>query len=173
MAFDKTQPTDTTKIRNLGTVIRPNWVAIEEGGSTFKPYATNYQTRTDLGVSNDPSAISGASIAYCKDDADGNAELYAINENSDVVQLTRGGINIAASGHTVLPGGLILNWGTATGTSANVTFDRAFTSSAYSITVTSLNSDANATATVSALSTTGATLKSTNVNALYYMAIGF
>ena len=76
MAFDKTQPTDTTKIRNLGVVIRPNWVAIEEADSTFRPYALNLQNRTPLGVSNDPASIADTYILYEKDDGSGNPELF-------------------------------------------------------------------------------------------------
>lgn len=91
MAFDKTQPTDTTKLRNLGVVIRPNWVAIEEADSTFRPYALNFQNRTPLGVSNDPASIADTSIIYCKDDADGNPELFAEDASANIVQLTQAG----------------------------------------------------------------------------------
>lgn len=91
MAFDKTQPTDTTKIRNLGVVIRPNWVAIESAESTFRPYALNLQNRTPLAVSNDPAAIADTSILYVKDDALGNPETFAIDGSSNIVQLTQNG----------------------------------------------------------------------------------
>ena len=91
MSYDKTQPTDTTKIRNLGTVIRPNWVAIEEGDSSFKPYALNLQDRTPLAESNDPTNISGSSIVYVKQDGAGNPELYAEDEDANIIQLTEAG----------------------------------------------------------------------------------
>lgn len=91
MTFDKTQPTDTTKIRRLGEVIRPNWVAIEEGDSSFKPYAVNYQNRTPLGVSNDPSTISGSFILYTKEDGAGNPELFGKDSAGNIIQITKGG----------------------------------------------------------------------------------
>lgn len=91
MAFDKTQPTDTTKIRNLGTVIRPNWDAIETADSTFKPYAINLQNRTPLGVSNDPATIADTSIIYVKDDGAGNPELYSKDGSGNIIQMTEGG----------------------------------------------------------------------------------
>ena len=91
MAFDKAQPQDTTKIRNLGVVIRPNWVAIEEGDSTFRPYAINLQNRTPLPVSNDPTNIADTSIFYVKDDGSGNPEAYVEDGSANVVQLTEGG----------------------------------------------------------------------------------
>jgi len=86
--FDKTQPKDTTKIRNLGAVIRPNFVAIQEAPSSFKPYAINLQNRTPLGVSNDPATISGSSILYTKTDADGKVELFCKSSAGTIQQLT-------------------------------------------------------------------------------------
>lgn len=91
MAFDKTQPTDTTKLRNLGVVIRPNWVAIEEADSTFRPYALNFQNRTPLGVSNDPATIADTFILYEKDDGAGNPELYGEDGSGNILQLSEGG----------------------------------------------------------------------------------
>lgn len=91
MAFDKTQPTDTTKIRNLGTVIRPNWVAIEEADSTFQPYAINLTDRDAAALSSNPTAIATAYITYCKQDASGDPEFFGIDPSSNVVQLTDAG----------------------------------------------------------------------------------
>lgn len=91
MAFDKTQPTDTTKIRNLGTVIRPNWVAIEEAGATFRPYALNLQNRTPLAVANDPATIADTSIVYVKDDGSGNPELYSKDGSGNIIQMSEAG----------------------------------------------------------------------------------
>jgi hypothetical protein len=91
MAYDTTQPTDTTKIRNLGVVIRPNWVAIQEGDATFRPYAINLQNRTPLIVANDPATIAGSSIIYVKNDGAGNPESFAKDGAGNIVQLTVGG----------------------------------------------------------------------------------
>lgn len=91
MAFDNTQPTDTTKIRNLGVVIRPNWVAIEEAESTFRPYAINLQNRTPLPDDNDPATIADTSIIYCKDDAAANPEAFHKDGSGNIVQLTQAG----------------------------------------------------------------------------------
>lgn len=113
MAFDKTEPQDTTKIRNLGTVIRPNWVAIQEGESTFLPWSINLANRTPIAPPDDPAAIANAFLLYCKDDALGNAELFGINESSNVVQFTKGASSPGSSGTTFIPGGVILKWGQA------------------------------------------------------------
>lgn len=91
MAFSKIQPADTTKIRNLGTVLRANFEAQEEGDSSFEPYAINLQNRTSLGVANDPVAITDDVIHYVKDDAAGNPEAFMIDEDSNIIQLSAGG----------------------------------------------------------------------------------
>lgn len=91
MAWDITQPTNTTKIRNLGIVIRPNWQAIEEGDSTFKPQAFNLTDRTVAGLPVNPTAIADAIVVYCKESTAGNSEFYVIDENSNVIQLSESG----------------------------------------------------------------------------------
>jgi hypothetical protein len=91
MTFNKTQPADTTKIRNLGVVIRPNWVSIEEGDSSFRPYALNFQNRTPLGVANDPDTIADTYILYEKDDGAGNPELFGKDGSGNIIQFTEGG----------------------------------------------------------------------------------
>lgn len=132
MTFDPTQPTDTTKIRNLGIVIRPNWQAIENANSSFKPVALNFNNRTPLAVSNDPTAIANAYLLYCKDDVGGDPELFGINQNSDVVQLTDGDVLNATPGHTFLPGGILMQWNRVVApTGSTVTFPIAFSAAPY------------------------------------------
>jgi len=91
MAWDATQPTDTTKIRNLGVVIRPNWVAIETADTTFRPQAVNFKDRTVAGLPVNPTALADAFITFCKTDTAGNSELFGIDENSNVIQYSYGG----------------------------------------------------------------------------------
>lgn len=127
MAFDPAQPTDTTKLRLVGDVIRPNWVAIQDGESTFKPKAVNLNNRTVSGPTNNPTAIADAFIQFCKDDSSGNAELFGINENSNVLQFTRGNPTLTTQGKLFLPGGLLVQWNTQNATSHSaVTFGEAF-----------------------------------------------
>jgi hypothetical protein len=116
MAFDPALPANSTKLRLAPGVIQDNWVAIQEAQTSFKPYAVNLNNRTPLGVANDPAAIADAYITYCKDDGAGNAELFGINESSQITQFTKGAPTLAATGNVFLPGGLILAWGqSATG----------------------------------------------------------
>lgn len=113
MTFDATQPTDTTKIRRLGQVIRPNWEVIEQADSSFQPYAVNYQDRTPLGVSNDPTAIPGAFILYTKQDGAGNPELFGIDGSGNIIQITKGG-SIGSSSSSLQVDSISFDGGTFT-----------------------------------------------------------
>src|SRR3990167_6051303 len=90
MAFVPGEPQDTTKIRDLGAVIRPNWSAIQTADSSFKPYAINLIERTSAGQPGDPTAIADTFIIFSKDDG-ADAEFYGIDENSNVIQLSQDG----------------------------------------------------------------------------------
>jgi len=90
MAFVPGEPQDTTKIRDLGAVIRPNWSAIQTADSSFKPYAINLIERTSAGQPADPTAIADTFIIFSKDDG-ANAEFYGIDEASNVIQLSQDG----------------------------------------------------------------------------------
>lgn len=132
MVWDVSQPTDTTKIRNLGTVIRPNWQAIQEADSTFKPYALNLDNRTPLAVPNDPAAIADSYILYCKDDAAGDPQLFGIDASSNIVQFTGGAPTLATAGRVFLPGGLLLQWNRVSAASGStVNFPIAFGAAPY------------------------------------------
>jgi len=137
MAWLITEPQDTTKIRDLGTVIRPNWVAIDQAESTFTPIAFNFANRTPDPAPNDPAAIADAYILYCKDDSGGDPELFGIDESSNIIQFTNGAPTVAQNGFCFLPGGLFLQWGRGLiaggGTTAAVVFPTAFSAAAYSV----------------------------------------
>ena len=112
MAWDKSKPTDTTKLRNLGTVIRPNWDAIESADATFIPEALNLADRTALGVANDPTALADTVILYSKQDGAGKPQAYAIDPDSVISKLTGGSFTAASPGKYVAPNGFTVIWGT-------------------------------------------------------------
>ena len=105
MVFDPNLPADTTKLRLLGDVITPNWVAIQNGESTFKPRAINLNNRTEAvpGQVN-PVAITDAYLLYSRDNPAGAAELFGINESSGVTQFTVGAPSGTTEGVSFLPG---------------------------------------------------------------------
>jgi len=115
MAWDKTQPQGSTKIRNLGDVITPNWDAIETGDTTFKPQAINL-------------AFSGAAPAHLDDtirlysikDGSGIPQAYTIDQNDVITKLSGGSLTAASPGKMILPNGLTMIWGAGAATAAFV-----------------------------------------------------
>jgi len=109
MVFDKSKPTNSTKLRNLGEETRPNWAAIESAADTFKPEGLNLDKNAV-----DRTAIADAIVMYNKAN-----ELYAIDPSSVITKLTGGSLTAAANGKIILPNGLAFIWGTG---NANTTF---------------------------------------------------
>jgi hypothetical protein len=142
MAWNRDEPQNTTKIRDLGTVLRPNFQAIDSADSSFKPIALNLSDRdTDpLSPSSDPTAIADAYLLYCKQDSTGAAEFFGIDANSVISQFTSTDQTLAQSGHALLPPGILMNWGRATilngGTTVSIVFTRAYSATPWVINVT-------------------------------------
>lgn len=137
MSWDASQPTDTTKIRNLGVVIRPNWAAIEQGDLSLKPFAINLNNRTQLTVADDPTIIEDSYIIYSKEDSKGVAQLWGVDFQNNKTQLTTSDFQLEQNGFVLLPPSLSLQWGqgTLTGTTSTVevTFPRPFGAIPFSI----------------------------------------
>jgi len=91
-------------------------------------------------------ATAGNEGALVVKEAGALAELFYVPEsNGAAVQMTSGGISAsAASGYSFLPGGMLIQWGTAAGTSAGTAnvFPVSFTGTAYTVVVTPLNAGA-------------------------------
>lgn len=187
MPFDKTQPADSTKIRNLGVVIRPNWEAIETADSSFKPYAINLTDRSLLPapIPVNPVAIADVYQLYCKKDVNGNIQIYAEDKNSKIMQITNSATPVsAAHGYTWLPGGFLMQWGYVTalagGGSTNINFVALglanFTAAPFSIQTQVRHNgyDDNAVACVTAGAATGFTMKNSSSHArdFYWLVIG-
>jgi len=187
MPFDKTQPADSTKIRNLGVVIRPNWAAIEEADPSFEPYAINLKDRSILPgpIPVNPAAIADAYLLFAKKDGLGNKQLYVENSAGSVTSLTNNPFPVsAATGYSWLAGGLLIQWGYVTalagGGSTNINFAALglpdFTGAPFSIQTQVRHNgyDDNAVACVTAGATTGFTMKNSSSNArdFYWTAIG-
>ena len=164
MAWDKTQPQGSTKIRNLGDVITPNWDAIETADDTFKPEGLNLDKNAV-----DRTAIADAIVMYNKAN-----ELYAIDPSSVITKLTGGSLTAASPGKIVWPNGLTMIWGTGTASTAWVTknFDlTGFATNCFHIS----GSAKGATVTIGfdIVSKTQYKVKASSVTpAYYYFAIG-
>jgi len=142
--FDKTEPSNTIKLRNLGIGIRPNWEAIESADSTFVPHALNLTDRTAAGLANDPTALADAIIMYSKQDGSANPQLFSIDPSSIITQLTGLSYVATQNGYVTLAGGIIIKWGTGTGINAGVTntFPVAFPNNCWSVQMVTMGTKA-------------------------------
>lgn len=107
-----------------------------------------------------------------------------VNATANVVTvisntLTLGTSSIATSGHSRLPNGLLLQWGTVTSNSSSgsITFPIAFSVAPYSLSLTGSDLSVASYAYVTTSSATTATVRSTSTatpasNVYFYMAIG-
>lgn len=96
---------------------------------------------------------------------------------ANVSSISLGTPSIATSGHTRLPNGLLLQWGTVSvnATTGSITFPTAFAANPYSVQVTSSSGASANAAGVTAVSTTTATVRSASTAAAstaYWLAIG-
>jgi len=184
MTWEPTLPADNSKIRNLGTEIRPNWEAIQEGNASFLPQALNLKNRTLLSPTPaNPTAISGSYILFSKEDAvSGIPELFGINKNSNVTQFTNGTQTLdPITGSASLGNGLIIKWGTVSPNLAgvNVTYPTAFPTAGVSVQLTAIAYTGTATTAIATpLGTNGKTgftaLVSHFVSVSFsYIAIGY
>jgi len=169
MAWDNSLPIDNQKLRTLASVIRDNFVAIEEGLTSFQPKSLNYTNRTVSGPSDDPSLITDAYLLYCKDDDVGNAELYSINEDGGVSQLTSGTASAANTANisSFVAGGVKLKMGNDTYPAGNstkaITFTSAFATTCYGVLITPQAT--GVTPYAESLASTGFTAKRTGIAA--------
>jgi hypothetical protein len=96
MAWNKELPGDTEKIKSLGTVIRPNWEAIEEGddvgvANMLEMRSIQLDNRTGLAANTDPQTNAGTHYLYSKDDGDAIQEAFMKDSAANIIQLTNDG----------------------------------------------------------------------------------
>ena len=140
---------------------------------------SNIQTQLNAKASTTNATTSAAGIVELAT----NAETRTGTDTSRAV--TPDGLTYAfedsshgASGYQVLPGGLIIQWGTADSTSdsaQNFSFPTAFASACYSVTTTPAEANRDSNMCVSAVSTTQFTIDRNSASGtipFYYIAIG-
>lgn len=97
MAFDKTLPSNSTKIRNYPTVLTDNFAAIEEGDLTLVHWQVNFIERNAVPgappPANDPTRQDDTMILFSKQDSGGETELFFLDDRSPAnnVQITENG----------------------------------------------------------------------------------
>jgi hypothetical protein len=157
MVWNKALPSNTTKLRNIGEDIRPNWEAIEDGAATFMPKSINL---ADL-VGADAATVAAAVALYAKQDDANKPQVFAIDPDAVITQLT-GNFSSAVNGagwthYTyVIPGGsgIIIKFGqcdSSNGAGSTLTFATKFPNACLGAIVTPTNSTATKVSTDSFL----------------------
>jgi len=145
MAWDKTLPTNSTKIRNYPTVLTANWQAIEENdsgvvGTSLNQWAIHLIDRSTIGGSNTPSRLDDVNQLYTRNDGSTNQLFMLDSENpANEIQLTRSTeVTVGANGQTFLPGGVLFQWFTYSLPAGNttVTYPIAFPTAVYNVGLT-------------------------------------
>lgn len=102
-----------------------------------------------------------------------SANVNMLTVNTNVLNIS--GSSITTSGHSRLPNGLLMQWGTVSANSSagSITFSTAFAATPYSVQLTSLSNVAVGQA-ITATTTTTATIRTANATTytFYYLALG-
>lgn len=164
MAWDVNKPQDSVKIRNLPSDIRANFEAISTADTSLEQKGVNLEVQgANL------SDLTDAYRLFAKDDASGNSQLFGINDNSVVNQLSGWAFKQNANGYLLVPGGILIKWGQANvNSNTAITFDSTVAfSSVYAVVAV------RAGATVDANGTPLATGSITNANfKVFYTTTG-
>lgn len=154
----------TLKANVSSTIVTVNTTAMTV--NTSASVSGNLSVQSSLSVNSTVSILGNASV---------NATISAVGMNVSSNSFTLGSSSLTANGYSRLPNGLLMQWGTVSvNTSAgSITFPAAF-SSVYSLQVTPTSNVSSHMPAVTALSTTTASVRSSNTtaNTNYWIAIG-
>ena len=163
----------TTNTNSVDSIVNVDLVGFNDNNGGF------HQKSTYVVQASDPGSASGQVVEYSKTSG-GSSELFIQRDNvATAIQLTKGTVNItgnttpSAKGHSFLPGGLIIQWGSVTATTGGTafTYDVAFTS-IFSITNSIAAAGAQSSA-IGTVTTTGAIAYSqSGSQTINYIAIG-
>lgn len=104
MAWDKTLPSNTTKIRQYPTVLTANFAAVEEGDSSLQNWKINLIQRNAIPSAPPvtPAKIANVVQVYAKQSIFSRSELFVTDDHSpaNTIQLTQDG-KIGAQGQDI------------------------------------------------------------------------
>lgn len=188
MAFDKTLPADSSKIRESAGFIRNNWDAMQDGDYGAASMSTAYKPRVinlpDQTASGNPTVSSGVGRLFAKVSDSVNELFYLDDAGSGVLtQLTDASKKtLGTAGSIYIAGGLLLVWDVINAIDgATVTFPTAFSAAPYIVVGTEKETGTNTewvkfhtyTTTNCLLSLrTTANTPATNARNIAYLAIG-
>ena len=185
MTYSSTTPQSTDPINTTYTPIATNFSILD---TTFN---TDHVPPTDavsanwgkhkqltMQVSASAPAPSGTDSSWYSKTVSGVQQAFFKNAAGTETQLT-GIRSIGTNGYSLLPGGVIMQWGISTisGALTTVSFPLTFPTAVYSITMTPLKtgSSQNNTQTIQTVTTSSFKYNfatGTGVTQLYWMAIG-
>jgi hypothetical protein len=178
-SLGSSRPQVNTNFNSLRTTIsnsvQPNHIDVNSTGAG-KHVFVQMPVQTPA-AANLPSASEGGLITQT---VSGKSELfYARDNTATYTQLTKGNPTISASGSSYLPGGLIIQWGTGTASSAGTinNFPIAFPTSCFGVTMSiqsnTVSSIHSVWCSTDPPSTTSFTAKSdSGTLKIFYYAIG-
>lgn len=92
MAWDKTKPTDQSKIRTYPTLLTDNFKAIEEGDQGLQFWQTRFDDRDVLGIASNPTRADDEMAIFSKSDGS-NTEMFIMDDQdpANIIQITEVG----------------------------------------------------------------------------------
>lgn len=125
-----------------------------------------------------PTTAANEGALYAKESGSKTCLFWREESNGAEIQLT-GSVTASTNGTTLLPGGIILKWGTKSspGTSGSVSFSPAFPNNVYNVQLTTRRDNSDSTQGMylnGAPTTSGFSYNGTgsSTNALFWVAIG-
>lgn len=157
MTYDPTVPGATQRISDTQSPIQTNfdeantifdedhYTYNDSSGAPPPPGLRGFHRKTTFNdQAGDPTPQTDTYILYSKADSGGDVELFGIDTNSNVTQLTNGSVLDAQPGNTVLPGGMLMQWNRVSVSSgATVTFPIAFSGTPYLVNFTPIGASGN------------------------------
>lgn len=161
------QPLILANFQAIATVVNKNHVDFndsDEGKHKFLQMPEQ---------SSAPTTAANEGGLYTKE-SNSITELYFRRESDGTeIQLTDGDPSTGASGYTFLPGGLLLQWGTGSGSTlgTSVSFSTSF-STVYQAVGSVITTTSNQAVSISSVSNSGFTAKTNGNTTISYFAIG-
>lgn len=142
MAYQKNKPELTDRLSTSASDIQNNFEEIDtiikvEHEEFGDPKQGKHKASTYLVQTSDPTTDGDSIALFCKNNGSKNTLHLKPLDNDTAIDIGSYSDN-GSKGHTILPSGIIMNWGKfsmSSGTSSvSVTLSKAFSSSVFSVT---------------------------------------
>lgn len=161
------QPQILANFQSIATVVNKNHVDFNDGDEGKHKFLQMPEQ------SSAPTTGANEGGLYTKE-SNSITELFFRRESDGTeIQLTDGDPSTGTSGYTFLPGGLLLQWGTGSGSTLGTTvnFTTSF-STVYQVVGSVISTSGDRAVSISSVTTSGFTAKTQGNNTISYFAIG-